>query len=66
MTSMKIQVCKSCPSWSGKLCGHAVLYGRGACWQRDGRPTRKVGLQNEPSPFAPGPDEKAEGEVKPE
>ena len=41
-----------CPSWTGKQCGHAVLYGVGACWKRDGIPVRKVGLQNEESPFA--------------
>lgn len=43
-----------CPSWTGKHCGHEVLYGVGACWRRDGRPERKVGLQNETSPFAGG------------
>ena len=43
-----------CPLLLGKSgkCGHAVLYGQDACWRRDGRPERKVGLQNERSPFA--------------
>lgn len=43
-----------CPSLLGKTgkCGHAVLYGVGACWKREGRHVRKVGLQNEESPFA--------------
>lgn len=33
-----------CPSWTGKHCGHAVLYGPGACWRRDGRWERCAGL----------------------
>lgn len=36
--------CPGCPSYAGKHCGHAVLYGPGACWRRDGRPERKAGL----------------------
>ena len=44
--------CHGCPSWTGKQCGHQVLYGPDACWRRDGRPERKAGLQNERSPFA--------------
>ena len=45
--------CAKCPSWTGKHCGHAVLYGTGACWRRDGRPERKAGLSGEGwrSPF---------------
>ena len=44
---------KPCPSWTGKQCGHEVLYGVGACWRRDGRPERKAGLSGEGwmSPF---------------
>ena len=41
-----------CPSWTGKHCGHKVLYGEGACWRLDGRPERKVGLQDNDSPYA--------------
>lgn len=41
-----------CPMHTGKTCGHKVLYGPQACWRRDGMPERKVGLQNEESPFA--------------
>lgn len=44
-----------CQSLLGKDstgCGHKVLYGPQACWRRDGMPERKVGLQNEVSPFA--------------
>lgn len=41
-----------CPSWTGKQCGHAVLYGPTACWRRDGRPERKSGLENSESPYA--------------
>ena len=44
--------CKGCPSWTGKHCGHAVLYGPDARWRRDGRPERCVGLQDGKSPFA--------------
>lgn len=42
-----------CPSHTGKLCGHQVLYGTSACWRRDGRPERKAGLSGEGwrSPF---------------
>ena len=49
-----------CPLLLGKTgkCGHQVLYGPDACWRRDGRPERKVGLQNEPSPYS-GQEEKA-------
>ena len=34
-------------------CGHQVLYGPEACWRRDGRPERNVGLGGEGwrSPF---------------
>ena len=39
--------CMKCPSWTGKQCGHRVLYGPGACWRRDGRPERKAGLSGE-------------------
>lgn len=46
-----------CPMWTGKVCGHKVLYGVGACWRRDGRPERKVGPQNETSPYAGKDDE---------
>lgn len=44
--------CVKCPSHTGKHCGHAVLYGPGACWRRDGRPERKCGEQGMVSPFA--------------
>ncbi len=44
--------CRDCNSWTGKHCGHAVLYGPGACWRRDGRPERKVGLEGCESPYA--------------
>ena len=47
-----VSPCAKCPSWTGKHCGHEVLYGPDACWRRDGRPERKAGLQNEVSPFA--------------
>lgn len=43
-----------CPLLLGKgTCGHQVLYGPEACWRRDGRPERKVGLSGEGwmSPF---------------
>lgn len=45
--------CHGCPPYTGKHCGHAVLYGPGACWRRDGRPERKAGLSGEGwrSPF---------------
>ena len=46
-----------CPSWTGKHCGHQVLYGPGACWRRDGRPEMCVGLENSESPFAGGGEE---------
>lgn len=39
-----VTTCHGCPSHTGKQCGHAVLYGVGACWKRDGRPERCVGL----------------------
>ena len=39
--------CMKCPSWTGKQCGHKVLYGPDACWRRDGRPERKAGLSGE-------------------
>lgn len=53
--------CKGCPSWTGKHCGHQVLYGPDACWRRDGRPERKAGLSGDGrrSPF-----EYDEGEVR--
>ena len=43
----------TCPSWTGKHCGHEVLYGVGACWRRDGRPERPAGLSGDGwrSPF---------------
>ena len=44
--------CNGCPCHPGKTCGHQVLYGPGACWKRDGRPERCVGLQDGKSPFA--------------
>ena len=45
-----------CPCLLGKTgrCGHQVLYDESACWRRDGRPKRKVGLQNETSPYSGG------------
>lgn len=48
-----VMSCAKCPSWTGKQCGHAVLYGPQACWRRDGRPERKAGLSGEGwrSPF---------------
>lgn len=49
-----------CPSWTVKQCGHAVLYGPGACWRRDGRPERCVGLdmvEGWRSPFEGGGEE---------
>lgn len=44
---------KACPCWTGKVCGHKVLYGPTACWRRDGRPERCAGLSGEGwrSPF---------------
>ena len=53
--------CAKCPSWTGKQCGHKVLYGTDACWRRDGRPERKAGLSGEGwrSPF-----QWEEGEVR--
>lgn len=47
-----VSPCAKCPSWTGKQCGHKVLYGPDACWRRDGRLERKVGLQDSKSPFA--------------
>ena len=46
----------------GKHGGHEVLYGVGACWRRDGRPERKVGLSGEgwESPFEGGDDARAD------
>ena len=44
--------CAKCPSWTGKQCGHKVLYGPDACWRRDGMPERKCGEQDMKSPFA--------------
>lgn len=46
--------CRDCNSWTGKQCGHRVLYGKGACWRRDGRPEMPAGLSGEGwrSPFA--------------
>ena len=50
-----------CPLLLGKSGkgGHKVLYGPDACWRRDGRPERKVGLQDSESPYS-GKEEKSE------
>lgn len=45
--SETVPTCHGCPSAlkkDGAGCGHRVLYGPAACWKRDGRPDRCVGL----------------------
>ena len=48
----KPTLCPSALDKAATRCGHKVLYGPTACWRRDGRPDRCVGLQDSESPFA--------------
>ena len=53
----KPTLCPSALDKQADRCGHEVLYGESACWRRDGRPERCVGLENSESPYAGGGEE---------